>query len=109
MNVLFIASPFNTSTPRSSSYLGARHNQISTAGGYADDDAWQKKEILARLRAFNTFGMQVKLYGNACQYFFKAWAQMAISIISPYLDEGQKALLLCLSKVLHELFLKISF
>ena len=25
---------------------------------------------------------------------------MAISIISPYLDEGQKAVLLCLSKVL---------
>ena len=64
------------------------------------------KEILARLRAFNTFRTWVKLYGNVCQ---KAWAQMAISIISPYLVEGQKAVLLCLSKVLHELFLKIIF
>ncbi|KAL5478139.1 hypothetical protein EMCRGX_G025027 [Ephydatia muelleri] len=43
-----------------SSYLGARCNQISTAGGYADDDARQKKEILARLRAFNTFRMQLR-------------------------------------------------
>ena len=56
-------------------------------------NARQKKEILARLRAFNTSGMQVKLYGNVCQYYqsflgrdFKAWAQMAIFIISPYLD-----------------------
>ena len=75
-------------------------------------NARQKKEILARLRAFNTSGMQVKLYGNVCQYYqsflgrdFKAWAQMAIFIISPYLDEGQKAVLLCLSKVLHKFFL----
>ncbi|KAL5506048.1 hypothetical protein EMCRGX_G007614 [Ephydatia muelleri] len=69
-------------------------------------NARQKKEILARLRAFNTSGMQVKLYGNVCQYYqsflgrdFKAWAQMAIFIISPYLDEGQKAVLFCLSKL----------
>ena len=41
--------------------------------------------------------------GNVCQ---KAWAQMAISIISFCLHEGQKAVLRCLSKVLHELFLK---
>ena len=52
--------------------------QISTAGTSAsDDDARQKKEILASLRAFNAFGIWVKLYGNVCQ---KAWAQMAISI-----------------------------
>ena len=79
-------------------------------------NAMQKKEILARLRAFNTSGMRVKLYGNVCQYYqsflgrdFEVWAQMAIFIISPYLDEEQKAVLLCLSKVLHELFLKIIF
>ena len=40
--------------------------------------------------------------GNVCQ---KAWAQMAISIIS-FCPEGQKAVLRCFSKVLHELFLK---
>ena len=71
-------------------------------------NARHKKEILARLRAFNTSGMRVKLYGNVGQYYqsflgrdSKAWAQMAIFVMSPYLDEGQKAVLLCLSKVLH--------
>ena len=34
---------------------------------------------------------------------------MAISIISFYLHEGQKTVLRCLSKVLHELFLKKYF
>ena len=66
-------------------------------------NARQKKEILARMKAFNTSGMRVKLYENVCQYYqssflrrdFKAWAQMAIFIIIPYLDERQKAVLLC--------------
>ncbi|KAL5506794.1 hypothetical protein EMCRGX_G008534 [Ephydatia muelleri] len=37
--------------------------------------------------------------GNVCQ---KAWAQMAISIISFYLHEGQKAVLRCLSKTIYQ-------
>ena len=47
--------------------------------------AMQKKEILARIRAFHTSGFKVKLYGNVCVYYkhlfhgrdFKAWSQMA--------------------------------
>ena len=67
---------------------------------------WQKREILARIRAFNQSGFRVKMYGNVCQYFqsflgrdFKAWAQMAIFILRPYLNEGQAAVWLSFSKV----------
>ena len=67
---------------------------------------WQKREILARVRAFNTSGFRVKMYGNVCQYYqsflgrdFKAWAQMAIFILKPYLNEGQAAVWLSFSKV----------
>ncbi|KAL5510161.1 hypothetical protein EMCRGX_G005656 [Ephydatia muelleri] len=59
---------------------------------------WQKREILARVRAFNTSGFRVKMYGKVCQYYqsfwgrdFKAWAQMAIFILKPYLNERQAA------------------
>ena len=31
--------------------------------------AMQKKEILARIRAFHTSGFKVKLYGNVCVYY----------------------------------------
>ena len=68
--------------------------------------AKQKCEILACLRAFNTSGFKVKLYGNVCVYNnsflrrdFKAWAQMAPFIIGPYLNEGQMNVLLSFSKV----------
>eukprot|EP00731_Ephydatia_muelleri_P001801 Em0001g1801a len=67
---------------------------------------WQKREILARVRAFNTSGFRVKMYGNVCQYYqsflgrdFKAWAQMAIFILKPYLNEGQAAVWLSFSKL----------
>ena len=73
-DVLFIASPFNRSTPIEVFHTLVLEYQISTAGASVDDDARQKKEILARLRDFNTFRTWVKLYGNVCQ---KAWAQMA--------------------------------
>ncbi|KAL5506628.1 hypothetical protein EMCRGX_G008324 [Ephydatia muelleri] len=67
---------------------------------------WQKREILARVRAFNTSGFRVKMYGNVCQYYqsflgrdFKAWAQMAIFILKPYLNEGQAPVWLSFSKI----------
>ena len=52
--------------------------------------AMQKKEILARIRAFHTSGFKVKLYGNVCVYYkhsflgrdFKAWSQMAHGSVS---------------------------
>ena len=52
--------------------------------------AMQKKEILARIRAFYTSGFKVKLYGNVCVYYkhsftrrdFKAWSQMAHGSVS---------------------------
>ena len=75
-------------------------------------NARQKKEILARLRALkHLHGMRVKHYGNVCQYFqsflgrdFKTWAQMAIFTIIPYLDEGQKAVLLCYQRYCKSTF-----
>ena len=68
--------------------------------------AAQKREIQARLRAFNTSGFSTKLHGSVCYYYqsfvehdFKGWMQMALFIISPYLSDGQKEVLLALSKV----------
>ena len=66
----------------------------------------QKKEVLARVKAFSTSGFKVRMYGNVCYYYqsfvgrdFKAWAQMAVFILSPYLDDAQKKVLLSISKV----------
>ena len=68
--------------------------------------AVQKKEIQARVRAFNTSGFSTKLHGSVCYYCqsfigrdFKGWMQMALFIISLYLSDGQKEVLLALSKV----------
>ncbi|KAL5479434.1 hypothetical protein EMCRGX_G022955 [Ephydatia muelleri] len=73
-------------------------------------EPWQKREILARVRAFNTSGFRVKMYGNVCQYYqsflgrdFKAWAQMAIFILKPYLNEGQAAVWLSFSKCMKDI------
>ena len=53
-----------------------------------------KKEILARMSAFNYSGFSTKVHGNVCYYYqsfvgrdFKGWMQMAIFIISSYLTE----------------------
>eukprot|EP00731_Ephydatia_muelleri_P038964 Em1013g2a len=66
----------------------------------------QKEEILARMKAFNFSGFHVKVHGNVCYHHksfvgrdYKAWSQMALFIISPYLTEGQQKVLLALSKV----------
>ena len=68
--------------------------------------AIQKKEILARIRGFHTSGFKVKLYGNVCAYYnsflgrdFKAWSQMALFIMGPYLTTGQLQVLSSFSKV----------
>ena len=68
--------------------------------------ATQKAEILARISAFNMSGFTVKMLGNVCYYYqsfvgrdFKAWSQFAIFILGPYLNDGQKEVLLNYSKV----------
>ncbi|KAL5494053.1 hypothetical protein EMCRGX_G015323 [Ephydatia muelleri] len=68
--------------------------------------AQQKREILARIRAFNTSGFNTKMYGNVCQYYqsfvgrdFKGWAQMCLFILGPYLNEGDSEVLLAFTKV----------
>ena len=45
----------------------------------------QKKEVLARVKAFSTSGFKVRMYGNVFYYYqsfvgrdFKDWAQMAV-------------------------------
>lgn len=65
-----------------------------------------RKEILARIKAFNTSGFSTKMYGNVCQYYnsfvgrdFKAWTQMCAFILWPYLSDGYKELLLAHLKV----------
>ena len=68
----------------------------------------QKKELLARIRAFNLSGFQDKVHGNVCNHFksfvgrdFKAWAQMAIFILSPYLNSEECEVLLSCTKVIN--------
>ena len=65
-----------------------------------------KQQVLARISAFNMSGFSVKIHGNVCRHYksfvgrdYKAWAQMAIFILHPYLSSGQKIVLLSLSKV----------
>lgn len=66
----------------------------------------QKAEILARIRDFNYSGFGCRVIGNVIYYHqsfvgrdYKAWAQMSLSIIYPYLSNGDKAVWLALSKV----------
>ena len=66
----------------------------------------QKDEILARIRAFSYSGFRVRLLGNVIRHHqsfvgrdYKAWAQMALFIMYPYLSNGDKAVWLSLSKV----------
>ena len=65
-----------------------------------------RKEILARIKAFNTSDFSTKLYGNVCQYYnsfagrdFKGWTQMCAFILWPYLSDGYKEVLLAHLKV----------
>jgi len=59
--------------------------------------AKQKEEVLVRIKAFNYSGSRVRIYGNLIRYYqsfngrdYKAWAQMCIFIIYPYLYAGDK-------------------
>ena len=68
--------------------------------------AQEKKEILARISAFNTSGFSVRMYGNVCHYYqsfvgrdFKGWMQMALFVIIPYLSQPEKEVWCLLSKV----------
>ena len=65
-----------------------------------------RKEILARIKAFNTSGFSTKMYGNVCQYYnsfvgrdFKGWSQMCAFILWLYLSDGYKEVLLAHLKV----------
>lgn len=70
-------------------------------------DRQQKFEVLARVQQFNYSGFDVHLYGNILKHHssfvgrdYKAWAQMAVFIVSPYLrSDKEKKLWLTLSQV----------
>lgn len=66
----------------------------------------QKDEVLARIRAFSFSGFRVRLFGNVVRHHksfvgrdYKAWAQMALFVIYPYLSAADRAVWLSLSKV----------
>ena len=68
--------------------------------------AQHKKELLARLQAFDHSGIEGKVLGNISRNYrsfvgrdFKAWMQVAIFLVHMYLDEQQILVWLCLSKV----------
>ena len=66
----------------------------------------QKAEVGARLRAFNFSGRKGRIHGDSTRYFgsfvgrdFKAWAQISIFILAPYLQQDEMSVWLSLSKV----------
>lgn len=66
----------------------------------------QKKEVLSRMNAFNYSGFNCRVIGNIIHHHksfvsfsCKAWAQMALSIMSPYLQDSQKVVWTALGKV----------
>lgn len=66
----------------------------------------QKGEILARMKSFSLSGFSVRVYGNVCQHYksfvgrdYKAWTQMVLFILKPYITDGQMKVLLNLCKV----------
>lgn len=66
----------------------------------------EKKELLAKLAAFNYSGMEVKISGSLCYHYqsfvgrdYKALAQIALYLFGPYLLPAEKAVWLALSKV----------
>ena len=68
----------------------------------------EKTEILAKISAFPYSGFTCRLNGNVCYYYksfvgrdFKAWAQMALFIISDYLCETGVNCWHLFSKVLY--------
>ena len=70
-----------------------------------------KRGSITKECAFNYSGFDVRLIGNVVKYHqsfvgrdYKVWAQMALSIIFPYLSCGDQAVLLSLSKLKASLF-----
>ena len=66
----------------------------------------EKREILARIKAFPYCGFDVKITSNICMYYrsfvgrdFKSFLQMALFIIVAYLTEDEKECWMLLSKV----------
>lgn len=66
----------------------------------------QKDEVLARIRCFHYSGFKCRVLGNIIYHHqsfagrdYKAWAQMALFIIYPYLSNEDKKIWLALSKV----------
>ena len=67
----------------------------------------EKKEILARIKSFPPYcGFTTHITGNICYYYksfvgcdFKAWMQMALFIIRPYLSESERKCWFELAKV----------
>ena len=66
----------------------------------------EKKEILARITAFPYSGFSVRITGNIAYHYqsfigrdFKAWIQMAVFIIEPFVTEAEKICWLNLAKV----------
>ena len=51
---------------------------------------------LSKVSAFSCSGFRVKSF---FERDYKAWSQMALFIISPYIGEGERKVLLALSKV----------
>ena len=56
--------------------------------------------------AFNPSGIKGRVHGNITQHYgsfvgrdFKAWAQMALFILGPYLDKDEQSVWLSLSQV----------
>ena len=66
----------------------------------------QKKEVLSRMSTFSYSGFKGRVIGNIIYHHksfvgrdYKAWAQMALCIIGPYLQESQKIVWVALGKV----------
>ena len=66
----------------------------------------EKEEMLARINAFSYCGFQCRITGNIAYYYrsfvgrdFKAFMQMAIFIVAPFLDAEEIECWLLLSKV----------
>jgi hypothetical protein len=74
----------------------------------------QKVEISARLNAFPFSGFKYKLKANICRYVgslvgrdFKAFAQLALYILGPYLNESEMLAWLFLSKIFAATYIDI--
>ncbi len=76
----------------------------------------QKREVLSKMSAFNYSGFEGKVLGNVVYHHksfvgrdYKAWAQMALFVIGPYLSESKKSIWLGLSKAILCVFLLYYF